>query len=242
MDYKLKKTIFFLLLLIISTLFFVSIPVVQAQNQTSEISKKISHNDLEKELENIKLEFQETKRQLEFEIQKQSFEARKEFFEIAKFFWVCIIVFVIIFPTSVGGLIIWAKKKVKEISQNAIYQVDPLRLKIMVPKHDFDKESTRLKRLGFKNIRKYVCLDSHECSEGCVIVKINDNNDISDLDKYLKEVQPDISKVAFILYSSEHHKHKLNETFENITFSNSLTTLGTQVFNSAREIICCNKI
>lgn len=145
-----------------------------------------------------------------------------------------------IFGLSVYGAIkilgLYVKKRfVKEIDK-AIYKVDPTYLPIKIPSAGFDHESERLRKLEFKSIKTYSCLND-SCLSGCVIYSVNNTSEAEVLKNFLVDKKPDQYQVGYVLYTRSRIDHDLFKEFNNITFANSPLTLVNAVFAVARGTI-----
>jgi len=128
------------------------------------------------------------------------------------------------------------KKRFKKEIDKAIYKVDPTYLPIKIPASDFDHESERLNKLGFKDIKTYSCLDD-SCLSGCIIYSANSTSDAELLKNFLADKNPDQYKVGYVLYTRSRIDHDLFKAFNNITFANSPLTLVNAVYAVARGTI-----
>ncbi len=144
------------------------------------------------------------------------------------------------FGLTIFGVIkligLYVKKRFKKEIDKAIYKVDPTYLPIKIPASDFDHESERLNKLGFKNIKTYSCLDD-SCLSGCIIYSANSTSDAELLKKFLADKNPDQYKVGYILYTRSRIDHDLFKAFNNITFANSPLTLVNAIYAVARGTI-----
>lgn len=143
------------------------------------------------------------------------------------------------------GLSIWGaikfigsyvKKRFEKEIDKAIYKVDPTYLTIKMPSSDFDHESERLKRLGFKNIRTYSCLDD-SCLSGCVIYNAHNVSEAEVLKNFIVDKNPDQYKVGYVLYTRDRIDPGLFKDFNNITYANSPLTLINAIYAVARGTI-----
>lgn len=130
----------------------------------------------------------------------------------------------------------YVKKRFEKEIDKAIYKVDPTYLPIKIPASDFDHESERLNKLGFKNIKTYSCLDD-SCLSGCIIYSAHDTSDAELLKNFLADKNPDQCKVGYVLYTRSRIDHDLFKAFNNITFANSPLTLVNAVYAVARGTI-----
>lgn len=130
-----------------------------------------------------------------------------------------------------------SRKTIKKRIDQAIYRLDPTNATLRVPDRDFDLEENHLRGLGFYDIRPYWTLGS-SCVEDCVIVPIEDEEDIVGFRAFLKHHSPDPAMVGYVLYTKQRIPPDIVDDFPNITFSNSIVTLGTNVFTIARSLMC----
>lgn len=151
----------------------------------------------------------------------------------------------ILWILGVFGLSVWGaikliglnvKKRFEKEIDKAIYKVDPTYLSIKVPSSDFDHESERLKRLGFRNITTYPSLDD-SCLSGCVIYKADNTSKAEVLKTFIQDKKVDQYKVGYVLYTRSRIDHELFKEFNNITFANSPLTLINAVYAVARGTI-----
>lgn len=144
------------------------------------------------------------------------------------------------FGLSIWGAIkligMYVKKRFEKEIDKAIYKVDPTYLPIKIPSSDFDHESERLKKLGFKNIKTYSCLDD-SCLSGCVIYNVNNTSEADILKNFIVDKNPDQYKVGYVLYTRDRVDHGLFKDFNNITYANSPLTLINAVYAVARGTI-----
>jgi len=140
-------------------------------------------------------------------------------------------------PATVWGVSKYAREKIKKQIDQAIYGVDPVNVTIRVPQSDFDHEKQHLERLGFYKIHPYQVLDN-TCLEGCVVVVVRSEQDITDFRAFVREYSPNPKKVAYLLYTTKLRvPEDIVDDFSNITFSNTILTLGTNLFTIARSLI-----
>ena len=146
----------------------------------------------------------------------------------------------VFFGVSIWGAIkligLYVKKRFEKEIDKAIYRVDPTYLSIKIPSSDFDQESERLKKLGFRNITTYTCLDD-SCLSGCVIYKVGNTSEAEVLKDFIVYKTPDQYKVGYVLYTRDRIDHGLFRDFNNITFANSPLTLINAVYAVARGTI-----
>lgn len=144
------------------------------------------------------------------------------------------------FGLSIWGSIkligLYVKKRFEKEIDKAIYKVDPTYLSIKIPSSDFDHESKRLKKLGFRNITTYTSLDD-SCLLGCVIYKADNTSEAEVLKNFIVDKTPDQYKVGYVLYTRDRIDHGLFKDFNNITFANSPITLINAVYAVARGTI-----
>ena len=145
-----------------------------------------------------------------------------------------------IFGISTWGAIkligLYVKKRFKKEIDKAIYKVDPTYLSIKIPSSDFDHESERLRRLGFRNVITYPSLDD-SCISGCVIYKVDNTAEAEVLKTFMLDKKVDQYKVGYVLYTRSRIDHDLFKEFNNITFANSPLTLVNAVYAVARGTI-----
>lgn len=146
----------------------------------------------------------------------------------------------VFFGLSIWGTIkligLYVKKRFEKEIDKAIYKVDPTYLPIKIPSSDFDHESERLNKLGFKDIKTYSYLDD-SCLSGCIIYSANSTSDAELLKNFLADKNPDQYKVGYVLYTRSRIDHDLFKAFNNITFANSPLTLVNAVYAVARGTI-----
>ncbi len=144
------------------------------------------------------------------------------------------------FSLSIWGAIkfigLYVKKRFEKEIDKAIYKVDPTYLPIKMPSSDFDHESERLKKLGFKNIKTYSCLDD-SCLSGCVIYNANNISEAEVLKNFIVDKKPDQYKAGYVLYTRDRIDPSLFKDFNNITYANSPLTLINAVYAVARGTI-----
>lgn len=138
--------------------------------------------------------------------------------------------------SSIKLIGLYVKKRFEKEIDKAIYKVDPTYLSIKIPSSDFDHESERLKKLGFRNITTYTCLDD-SCLSGCVIYKVDNTSGAEVLKNFIVDKTPDQYKVGYVLYTRDRIDHGLFKDFNNITFANSPLTLINAVYAVARGTI-----
>ena len=146
----------------------------------------------------------------------------------------------VFFGLSIWGTIkligLYVKKRLEREIDKAIYKVDPTYLSIKIPSSDFEHESERLKRLGFRNITTYSSLDD-SCLSGCVIYKADSSSEAEVLKTFILDKKVDQYKVGYVLYTRSRIDHELFKEFNNITFANSPLTLVNAVYSVARGTI-----
>lgn len=144
------------------------------------------------------------------------------------------------FSLSIWGTIkfigLYVKKRFEKEIDKAIYKVDPTYLQIKMPSSDFDHESERLKKLGFKNIKTYSCLDD-SCLSGCVVYNAHNTSEAEVLKNFIVDKKPDQYKVGYVLYTRDRIDPGLFKDFNNITYANSPLTLINAVYAVARGTI-----
>jgi len=138
--------------------------------------------------------------------------------------------------SSFIGLYGWLRKKIRDEFNKAFYAVNPAYISLKVPKADFTIELKRLKWFGFKNIKEYTFLDK-SCTSGCVVVKIDDEQDAKNLVTFLEQEQPGEKDVAYILYTKIRIDPKLFEDHPNVTLANMPLTIGQAVLVAARALV-----
>jgi len=170
---------------------------------------------------------------LRLEVQKQSLEVKRVLHPL----YVAGAAVLVLGIGSVLGTRKWAMAKVKQMIQDAMYGLDPTYVKVKVPARNFEKGRAFLTRLGFRNISTYPSLSAADCTEGCVIYRIDSQEDAELLGRFLDAEKPAPSSVAYVLFAPRRVEHNLGDQFENLTFSNTLATLGTQVFAVTRNLL-----
>jgi hypothetical protein len=130
----------------------------------------------------------------------------------------------------------YVRDKAKKLIDKAIYKVDPVNAVIHVPGSGFDQELQHLKWRGFYKFRPYQWLDN-TCLEDCVVVVAKNEDDISNFRAFLEKYSPDSEKVAYVIYTQLRVPPDIVDDFPNITFANSIVTLGTNLFTIARSLI-----
>jgi hypothetical protein len=141
---------------------------------------------------------------------------------------------------SIWGVIkligLYVKKRFGKEIDKAIYKVDPTYMSIKAPASDFDHESERLKKLGFKNVTTYSFLDN-SCLSGCVIYSAHNVSEAEVLKNFIVDKNPDQYKVGYVLYTRDRIDPSLFKDFNNITYANSPLTLINAVYAVARGTI-----
>ena len=130
------------------------------------------------------------------------------------------------------------EERVPPMIDKAMYAVDPAQVEVKLPATGCDMERRRLQWLGFRNFGEFESLSPEECLSGCVVVKIETDEDLQSFADFLKAHSPDPSKVGYVLATTKRISGDIVERFENLTFSNSPATLGTNVFTIARGLLC----
>ena len=128
------------------------------------------------------------------------------------------------------------RNQAKKMIDKAIYKIDPVNAIVHIPASGFEREAKHLKLRGFYKLRTYRTLDN-TCLEGCVVVRIETEDDITDFRSFLQKYCPKEDKVAYVLYTQMQIPSNIVNDFPNITFANSLMTLGTNLFSIARGLI-----
>jgi hypothetical protein len=139
-------------------------------------------------------------------------------------------------PGTALGIYKYMYDKTKKLIDKKIYAVDPVNAIVHVPQNEFDEELEHLKWRGFYKFRFYQYLDN-TCLEDCVVVKVEGRKDIEDFRAFLEKYSPDPEKVAYVIYTKERVPPDIVETFPNVTYANSIVTLGTNLFTIARSLI-----
>jgi hypothetical protein len=139
-------------------------------------------------------------------------------------------------PGSALGIYKYVYDKTKKLIDKKIYAVDPVNAIVRVPQTGFDEELEHLKWRGFYKLRFYRYLDN-TCLEDCVVVNVEDEQDIEDFRAFLEKYSPDPKKVAYVIYTKKRVPPDIVEVFPNITYANSIVTLGTNLFTIARSLI-----
>ncbi len=164
----------------------------------------------------------------------------REIYKCLNFFKKHFTEILVFFGLSIWGMIkligLYVKKRLKREIDKAIYKVDPTYLSIKIPSSDFDHESERLKKLGFRNITTYSSLDD-SCLSDCVIYKADSSSDAVVLKTFILDKKVDQYKVGYVLYTRSRIDHELFKEFNNITFANSPLTLVNAVYSVARGTI-----
>jgi len=127
------------------------------------------------------------------------------------------------------------KEKIEEQLDKAVFRVDPTLFPIYMPRSGHDPEITRLRRLGFEEIRPYS--DLEDVKPGSIVVY--PAKDLDDIDTLASVIQargwkPD--QFAFIIYTPGRIEggEKIYKTFDNITFANNTITIATHLYALAR--------
>lgn len=137
----------------------------------------------------------------------------------------------------------WARERTKSEMDKAIFRANPTRLPVYVPHSDFEGETRRLRRLGFRVLRPYTTL--HEVQPvSIVIYRAKDLSEIKELEDFLREKKEKDEKwkpdeMAFIIYTSKHIQggDEIYKVFDNITFANNTITVATHIYALARGLI-----
>ncbi|NQT21351.1 MAG: hypothetical protein HQ592_16715 [Planctomycetes bacterium] len=143
---------------------------------------------------------------------------------------------------GLGGLIAavvsavkWAKRKMQEELEKAIYSVDPTHWTVHVPADNFGSEIRRLEWLGFSKMVTYGKLDDG-CLSDLVVVRIAKAEDVDKFRDFLRAKNPDRREVGYVLYTTIRIPPEIVDEFENVTFANSSATLGNALLVLARGL------
>lgn len=173
---------------------------------------------------------------VQLQIDKLEFEITKKYLQWTIVFGVLASLGI---PLSIGATLKYARDKAKEAIDKAIYYVDPSNAVVHIPKDGFDREKDYLKLFGFHKFRTFAYIDN-TCLRDCVVVVPQNKQDIDDFRTFLRKHKPELSQVAYLIYTihlTERVPPNIVDDFANITFANSLVTLGTNMFTIARSLI-----
>jgi len=239
------------IIILIAVTFCVSTSYCQSVNNAMNgPNKTASNNDItiskahDKSSDNMMLEIEK----LNFELYKVNEELKIAKHNIGlsikeRFLWIYMIgtILVVLGAGSIFSIWIQAKKKCEELITESIYRIDPAYLPVKVQSSISKKSIDILNKLGFKNISTYDFINRDECLSDCVVLDISNEEDVETFRTFLKEENPDTSKVGYVLYTTLIIPDDIVERFPNTTFSNSLSTVGSSIFNVARTLICLRK-
>jgi hypothetical protein len=143
----------------------------------------------------------------------------------------------------------------KKLDQ-AFYNADPLYYPLYVPASGFDLEIRRLKKLGFKDLRKYGAL-REGILNGVIVVRIpgeNFRNNSEDQDhaetalkafeKFVVETKANEKNVAFVLYITGGQLDRASEVvakYDNVVIANMPVTVAGHVYALVRGLTALDR-
>lgn len=210
-------------------------PVVQ-QAAMDEIAVRLGR--LEKELARVQSDLASARESAQLDRRSLKLDIRSVEQDVRQVTWIMHVMGVagvVAGIVAVVGLTRWARARMQESLDKAIYGSDATYRTVRVPSEGFDRETERLEWLGFKRILPYRALNDR-CLSGLVIYKVNEQADVELLRQFLEERKPDRDQVGYVLYTPRRIETDIADHFENITFANSPVTLGHALFVMARGL------
>jgi len=209
------------------------------QETTSDVGFERRLNAFERQLSLLELDLKDWKRDAANNKVSVALDKRGLEQEITHLRWL----FTALGVVGLGGLVAvvlstvrWAKGRMRQELDKAIYGVDPTHRAVHVPAEGFGSETGRLEWLGFRRILTYDELDSR-CLSGLVVVRITEEGDVDRFREFLRTSSPERDKVGFVLYARTFMvPPEIIDDFENLTFANSAATLGNALFVLARGL------
>jgi|GEM_PF-3500959 len=143
------------------------------------------------------------------------------------------------------------EEKTRKTLDKAFYNADPLYYPVYVPDNGFETEIKRLKKLGFKDLRRYGGL-SPGILNGVIVVRVpgenfRDNREeqtyaesaLSALQDFITEHKADEKNAAFVLYITGGNLPKVSELaakYDNVVIANMPVTIAEHVYALVRGL------
>lgn len=143
------------------------------------------------------------------------------------------------------------EEKTRQTLDKAFYNADPLYFPLYVPHQGFDTEIKRLKKLGFKDLRRYGGL-SQGILNGVIVARIPGENfkenkeerdfaesALKTLQNFITEHKADEKNAAFILYITGGNLSKASELaakYDNVVIANMPVTIAEHVYALVRGL------
>lgn len=143
------------------------------------------------------------------------------------------------------------EEKTRKTLDQAFYNADPLYYPLYVPDQGFETEIKRLKKLGFKDLRRYGGL-SQGILNGVIIVRIPGENfkeseeeqvfaesALNTLQDFMSEYKTDEKNIAFVLYITGGNLPKASELtakYDNVVIANMPVTVAGHVYALVRGL------
>ena len=137
------------------------------------------------------------------------------------------------------------EEETRKTLDQAFYNADPLYYPLYVPKDGFESEIKRLRKLGFKDLRKYGGLNQGILN-GVIVVRIPGENfrenreeqnyaesALNTLQAFMTEHNASEKKAAFVLYITGGTLSKASELtakYDNVVIANMPVTIAEQVY------------
>ena len=245
-----------LLILAVIFVIVISSPVVFAQptsrttNMANQSQNLSASNSNEHELERVKMKLKAIQKELS--IIKEDYVTDKKLANVKetisieldkKLLWMTklstvFVIIIVMLSLSFFSLWKWFNTKLREQLQKSITETNLRHLDVRVPESSGEL-TDHLKKMELKGIRTYNGLDPKDCLEGCVVINISNDEDVSRFRNFLKSENPDIKHVGYVLYTGEYGKQvpgDIVKTFANTTYANSLVTLFQNIFTVGRVL------
>jgi len=143
-------------------------------------------------------------------------------------------------PAGIAGAIAYARnyarKKIEQEVDFAVYKLDPRRWPIRIPAAGFETERKRLEALGYSRLAAYHGLDAN-CKTGISVYAAASDEDLAALKKFMEEERVDPAKCCFVIYARQKQLNtRTLEPYDNFVISNMPGTLSSQIFAASRNI------
>lgn len=199
--------------------------------RAASASKEPQPEELSKELQH--LEAETTLRMRELQLEVRDLKRRLDWI----YYILCF--FGIAGSFAIWNVIRWARKRIRQAIEKAIYAMDPTLRPVHVPTERFDDETQRLRELGFRKISPYSAIETAG-STGLVVFRAEEDADLELLNEFLREKHPDPDSVGYVVYTTRRVPEPLVDNlvsaFSNITFANSPATIGHALFVVGRGL------
>ncbi|CAG1004497.1 hypothetical protein ANRL4_03451 [Anaerolineae bacterium] len=142
-----------------------------------------------------------------------------------------------------------AEKQTQQALDAAVYRVNPTFMTVYISSRA-EKVESRLKKLGFKDLRSFQTLGDFLTDHGhlneklksiCVVIDYATQiEDIERLKNFFETAKPDSEKVAFVVHAPQFipkATDTLNPVYDSVILANSPTTAAVHVFSFARALI-----